>query len=730
MLKIKSKAILAFAGLMVALFVFGGALSASADMVTLPAAGVHKTDSISTVQALQTFLNWNLGASITPLAVDGVYGAKTTAAIKLFQSNNGLVADGIFGRLSAAKAMALQANAGGVVYAPGCTSNSGYSSTTGMPCSGGTSWPAGCTSNAGYSSTSGLPCSTPVGTTLPAGCASTAGYSTTTGAPCSSTTVNSGTNGYLADLASDTTNRVSTVYESESDKVVAGFRATARLADQTVSRVRVTFLNTNTTASANLGKYISGASLWYGSTKIATMAVAQADRATSSDTYTFNFSGLNAKIAKDQIGRFYVSVNANGSLDSTDTTNANWTVRFVAGGVSASSPDGSYDTYPTNDIVQTGLLFGKFSSSGVKATVGLDATNPQASVVTVQNTTATNNVDLLKFSIKATNSNLTLRKVPVQVRIVPPTTAANDMTDVINSIRLMRDGQTVDSLSGTDGYEATYGSASNTTNACVASANAADDVCTFFFSNLSAPSNMIASGTTATFTVQVDLKPQSNYDAGTTIEAEINNADILLSANFSVQDTNGDQLPNSNSSIRVGSGVGNAMTLLVNGVNVVMGAATVSTTSDSGVITKVTYSIPLSVTATGNTLYTGQAAVLGTSVSGTGASAKAFAFTLQEAAAPANDITSAPTGITVTSTLASDATIENLGYRLDSGTTKHYTLQVILTCSAGACSTATTANYRVRVAAVGTDTVNSLPTNTNQALLPVQNFQTTYQTIK
>ncbi len=727
MLKIKSKAILAFAGLMVALFVFASAPVVSADMVTLPAAGVHKTDSITTVQALQTFLNWTLGAQITPLVVDGVFGAKTTAAVKLFQANNGLVADGIFGRLSAAKAMALQANAGGVVYAPGCTSNSGYSSTTGMPCTGGTSWPAGCTSNAGYSSTSGLPCSTPVGTTLPAGCTSMAGYSVTTGAPCSGGTVNSGTNGYLTDLATDSTGRVSTVYESEQDKVVAGFRATARLSDQTVSRVRVTFLNTNTTASANLGKYISGASLWYGSTKIATMAVSQADRATSNDLYTFNFSGLSAKIAKDQIGRFYVSVNANGSLDSVDTTNANWTVSFPVGGISASSPDGSYDTYPTTTaITQTGLMFGKFSSSGVKATVGLDATNPQSTVVTVQNTTATNNIDLLKFTVKATNSNLTLRKVPVQVRI-SSTTGADDMTDVINSIRLMRDGQTVDSLSGTDGIEATYGSASSGTAACDA---AADDVCTFYFSNLSAPSNMIASGTTGTFTVQVDLKPQSNYTAGTTIEAEINNADILLAANFSVQDTNGDQLPNANSSIRVGAAVGNVMTLLVNGVNVVMGSAAISTTSDSGVITKVTYSIPLAVTATGNTLYMGQSAVLGTAAGAT-TSANAFGYALQEAATPASDITSAPTGVTVSSTFAtSDATIETNGFRLDSGTTKHFTLQVILTCSAGACSTATTANYRVHVGTVRTDTVATLAAPTNQTLLPVQSYQTTFQTIK
>src|SRR4051812_42866380 len=112
MLKIKSKAILAIAGLMVAAFVLAvSPVAVSADMVTLPSTGVKKSSGITTVQALQTFLNWTLGSSITPLVVDGVWGAKTTAAIRLFQSMNGLSADGVFGPRSSAKAMALQANA-------------------------------------------------------------------------------------------------------------------------------------------------------------------------------------------------------------------------------------------------------------------------------------------------------------------------------------------------------------------------------------------------------------------------------------------------------------------------------------------------------------------------------------------------------------------------------------------------------------------------------------------
>ena len=73
MLKIKSKAILAFTGLMVAAFVFSGAMVASADMISLPSTGVRKTSSSENVKSLQSFLNANLGSQIVALVVDGKY---------------------------------------------------------------------------------------------------------------------------------------------------------------------------------------------------------------------------------------------------------------------------------------------------------------------------------------------------------------------------------------------------------------------------------------------------------------------------------------------------------------------------------------------------------------------------------------------------------------------------------------------------------------------------------
>ena len=53
------------------------------------------------VEVLQKFLNWYGGYG---LAVDGICGAKTVAAIKKFQKAEGIKADGIYGKNSQAKA--------------------------------------------------------------------------------------------------------------------------------------------------------------------------------------------------------------------------------------------------------------------------------------------------------------------------------------------------------------------------------------------------------------------------------------------------------------------------------------------------------------------------------------------------------------------------------------------------------------------------------------------------
>jgi hypothetical protein len=298
---------------------------------------------------------------------------------------------------------------------------------------------------------------------------------------------------------------------------------------------------------------------------------------------------------------------------------------------------------------------------------------------------------------------------------------------MINTVKLYNGTTLIDSVDGSAALLLTGGTTINTSGTACASLS-----CGYLFTNLSNPGNVINSGTTSEFSVVVDLKQVTgNYVEGNTLTASLANADALLTTNLSVLDSNGDQLT-AGSTYRIGSAIGNVMTTRVNGVNVVQGTPTITQVTDNaGIITAVTYNIPLTVTAFGQTLYTGQAAELAAAASGTGASAKAFSFALQEAAAPATDLVAAPTATAVTSTLSSsDATIEGSGFRLDSGTAKHFTMQVIVSCTAASCAGATTGNYRVHSVTVRTATDSALTAPTNQTLLPNQSYQTGFNKIK
>ena len=69
---------------------------------TLPSRGYFKNgDSGTQVKNLQKFLNWCVSSNLT---VDGIIGAKTISAVKVFQNRYGLKVDGLFGSSSLAKA--------------------------------------------------------------------------------------------------------------------------------------------------------------------------------------------------------------------------------------------------------------------------------------------------------------------------------------------------------------------------------------------------------------------------------------------------------------------------------------------------------------------------------------------------------------------------------------------------------------------------------------------------
>ncbi|MEI6580857.1 MAG: peptidoglycan-binding domain-containing protein [bacterium] len=147
---LKSKFLL---GLMIVAILFVGVVALQPAKASAADCTITKTLKYGMRGAEVTCLQEKL--SVSPAT--GYFGNLTKAAVKVFQTEKGLTpVDGIVG----AKTRAALAGTVGGTFPAGCTSNSGFSTTTGLPCSGGVNLPAGCTSTSGFSSTTGLPCST------------------------------------------------------------------------------------------------------------------------------------------------------------------------------------------------------------------------------------------------------------------------------------------------------------------------------------------------------------------------------------------------------------------------------------------------------------------------------------------------------------------------------------------------------------------------------------------
>lgn len=269
------------------------------------------------------------GGYLTIAAPTGYFGSATKAALTAWQTANGVSpASGYFGPLSRAKLNSMgpvTPPVTGGTYPVGCTSATGYSSTTGLSCTTVMTYPAGCTSASGFSSTTGLPCTT--ATTLPAGCTSTTGFSVTTGQSCSGgvTPPGQGTEGSITTKLGATPADNSNV-RTLNDVSVYGVEVEAVNSDMIVDRADLEFTVStwgSTTAAGTLsainpGSFINTIKAWDGSTLVGSWPISTSSFSKdSSDKYHIILSGLGANVAKGAKKNitFSVSVNAIGSTD-------------------------------------------------------------------------------------------------------------------------------------------------------------------------------------------------------------------------------------------------------------------------------------------------------------------------------------------------------------------------------------------------------------------------------
>ncbi len=460
------------------------------------------------VMTLQAALNAN-GAGLT---VDGSFGAHTKAAVMTFQTAHMLGADGVVGPMT-------KAALGGAVsgmFPAGCTSASGFSTTTGAACnsvSANTFAPSGCTSASGFSPVTGGACYA-VSSTLPAGCTSTAGFSSTTGASCSGG--NSGSTGPLTGGAGDmtvtttTTSVENTVYEGDTATKVGAFKVKADGSDLAVTSMKVTLENTaGGSDSTRLDRYLSGVSIWMGSTKVGSADVSGFSK--DGTLYSKTISLSNAVVRDNTTATFYVAVDAIDSINTDDLVANNWqldvpTIRF-------NDATGAILSADTSEVSGGWQTFGFDSASANDATsITASTSNPNSTNFMVKHTSTSDNDLIQAFKLKTGTDagSVQINSIPVDVTVSDASNTATDIDSIIDTLTLKINGTVYDAdativnhaLSSGDGT-ATY---------------------TFTFDQ----GAVVLDGNSST---EVDVyakfsSQDSNYEDGTTVMSTITGSDI------------------------------------------------------------------------------------------------------------------------------------------------------------------------------------------------------------
>lgn len=457
------------------------------------AATVRQGSTGQAVLIWQKFLN---NYSSANLVADGNFGPLTAAAGKIWQASRSLTADGVFGPMSRTSAVA-QINSGVVNPGPG-------------------TFPAGCSSASGYSTTTGDPCST----SLPAGCVSTSGYSPTTGDKCDSGSTSGALEGGAGSIVvtQTSTDVENPVIESQSTKVL-GFKLEASGSDVSMTNLKLTLENTGAPASPyRLTNYIDSVDIYMGDEKVGSADASDFSKNGYVYTKSVALSDAVVRMGASHKATFYVVLNAVSSIDSANMT----------GGADPATFDVTVDNYRYTDatgiiivesdpITETGVTFDSLVNAGdVKLTISKGTGNPVEGTVQISNTGATSDIKMLEFKLKATGSDLSFDQISFATDAV--TTPDGPIADMIQGLELRKGS---DVLASDPVFYDVGDAVEATTSAVTYTKFLLDDTYT------------INEGDTDTFVVYAKIADITDFTAGSLKLS-------LLDTGIAPEDTNGD----------------------------------------------------------------------------------------------------------------------------------------------------------------------------------------------
>jgi peptidoglycan hydrolase-like protein with peptidoglycan-binding domain len=564
---------------LVAAFAVTMTASAAMDMgsMTLKKGSKDKT----AVMALQSALNSCAGANLT---VDGSFGMGTKKAVMAFQMSKSLTSDGVAGSMTKAALMS---------------------------------------------------------------CDKTTDSSMNNGSNGSTGSVSlKGTTGDVKNFRELGTYSGENVYEGQmSHNVYQGEVEADAGSDISLSTLKLNFIQSNGNGSTLPSRYMSKVHVMLGSTEVGSAMVS--DLSESGSNYTVNVPLSGAVVKASTKAQFTVAVDANSSLDTTDAGANTWTVKYLSTRFTDAS--GAILTNTPSSFIGKTFSFAKLSTSSiVKAKVSLDSSNPVAKTIKVDASSSVNDQTLLKFTVKAEGTDLKIRTLPVVVTVTNGSTVTQTTNAVATTSSTLVTlsaantsigagmtvtgagiavGTTVSSISGTTltfSQAATVPASttltfSASTSSVISSVKLSDGTSTLdsaslsgtgltetaTFGSTSALNYVIAKDTTKTFTVMVNVKSQTGYTAGSTVKVEFTSSNFLSTSATVIRDTLDNNLAGSATN-RVGSALGDAMTLRTSGVSVnatsvVLGSANRNSTTSA--ITDQTVTYTLNVAATGNDFY-------------------------------------------------------------------------------------------------------------------------------